>query len=204
MTTNRILPFGVMAAIIIAVLTALSVAGAIDDEGDGLSVRESGDGENFGVAGLCVEGTAPEDCNDMIVNADVDGDDAVDAPPPADDGGGLTQACLEGNEDCVDTPLDPDEPVSNSNDGDPATRVPGEELAIDASFTALEKMGGSSTEVSVTGIRAVEWGDSCLGVLQEGIACAEVITPGYIVFLSGDQDWEFHTDLNGNAVFSPN
>jgi hypothetical protein len=49
----------------------------------------------------------------------------------------------------------------------------------------------------------VEWQDSCLGVQQLGVVCAQVITPGYRVILqaAGTPFVEYHTDLNGHAVF---
>ncbi len=76
-------------------------------------------------------------------------------------------------------------------------------LAIEAAFAALEAMGGPpSNAVDVSGVEAVDWTDGCLGVGTSGISCILVITPGFVVFLSGaDGDYEFHTDTNGNAVF---
>ena len=50
----------------------------------------------------------------------------------------------------------------------------------------------------------VEWPDSCLGVYQQGIACAQVVTPGFRSYLQGaDTPYaEYHTDLMGHAVFA--
>ena len=81
----------------------------------------------------------------------------------------------------------------------------GEALAIEAAFAALDAMTGPpSDEVAVSGVEAVDWNDGCLGVETSGIACIQVITPGFIVFLSGAAaDYKFHTDTNGNAIFVP-
>ncbi|MCH7809792.1 MAG: hypothetical protein IH863_04345 [Chloroflexi bacterium] len=85
-------------------------------------------------------------------------------------------------------------------------RTDDESLAIEAAFDALDVMAGPpSSEVEVSGLQATDWNDGCLGVETPGIACVQVITPGFIVFLSGATgDYEFHTDSNGNAVFVAN
>lgn len=215
MTTNNLLPFGAMAAIIIGVLTALSVAGAVDNNGND-DLTRGGDGTESDVAALCVEGVP--DCNDMIVKGEGVGgdDDEVAGEPPAVDGDGTVSTCLAGTDCTDDAPLDCggdlpatcDEPVSSDGGTGSVDPLQGDDpsrgLAIDASFRALELMGGSTGETQVTGAKTVEWNDSCLGVEQPGVACAEVITPGWIVIISDAVgDYEFHTDNNGNAVFFP-
>ena len=87
----------------------------------------------------------------------------------------------------------------------PAWDADSRALAIEAAFAELEAMGGPpAAEVEVSGIESVTWNDGCLGVETPGIACIQVITPGYTVFLSGaGGDYEFHTDTMGNAVFAP-
>jgi len=85
-------------------------------------------------------------------------------------------------------------------------RTDEEDLAIEAAFAAFEEMDGPpSSELDVSGVTTVDWPNACLGVETPGVACAQVITPGFIVFLSGAAgDYEFHTDANGNAVFVAN
>jgi len=51
-------------------------------------------------------------------------------------------------------------------------------------------------QISVESLEAREWSDSCLGLPQEGEACADVITPGYLVVL-GDS-FVYRTDMRGN------
>jgi hypothetical protein len=52
----------------------------------------------------------------------------------------------------------------------------------------------------------IEWPDSCLGVQQSGVVCAQVITSGYSVMLVSYSQAplfiEYHTDLNGRAVLA--
>ncbi len=187
---QKLIPFGSLAALIIGVFVVMTVAGAFDDD----DPQTGGEG----LSAVCAEGF--EDCEDTIVVTDGDGDDD-DGGLPTGSRDDLTQTCLAGTADCNDTPL------QDGDDTDP--RLPdtteGESLAIEAAFAALEAMDGPpSNEVEVSGVEAVDWNDGCLGVETPGISCIQVITPGFIVFLSGaDGDYEFHTDTNGNAVFVP-
>jgi len=114
------------------------------------------DGEQADSAALCIEGA--EDCEDTIVIPGDDDEDVSDAPPP-DDG---------------------DLPISDETDD----TAEGEALAIEAAFAALEALDGPpASEFGDIDVRAVDWPNACLGVETPGIACAQVITPGYIVFL---------------------
>ena len=185
---HKLLPFASLAALIVGVFTVMTVAGAFDD--DTQTATE-------GVSALCVEGF--EDCDDMIVGND--GGDSDDAEPPTGSRDDLTETCLAGTADCDDLAGDDADPLTPADD--PQTE--GEALAIEASFAALEAMGGPpSNEVDVSGADPIDWPNGCLGVETPGVSCIQVITPGYIVFLSGvSGDYEFHTDTNGNAVFVP-
>ncbi len=56
-------------------------------------------------------------------------------------------------------------------------------------------------------IEAVDWPDSSLGVKEAGKMYAQVITPGYklfIVWQFGDfpQSFEYHADRNGRVVYA--
>ena len=196
---RKLIPFGSLTALVIGVFVALTLAGAFDDDDPQAS------GEN--VSAVCAEGI--EDCVDTIVTDDGDGDDDGDGLPPAsrDD---LTQTCETGTAGCDDTPLEPGadiEPLPPVDGGSTGPDRTGDEsLAIESAFAELELMEGPPSDgVEVSGVEAVTWSDACLGVETPGIACAQVITPGFIVFLSGaGGDYEFHTDTNGSAVFVAN
>ncbi|MCX6047530.1 MAG: hypothetical protein NT075_20695 [Chloroflexi bacterium] len=55
--------------------------------------------------------------------------------------------------------------------------------------------------VTVVSNTSTEWPDACLGVVQPGIMCAQVITPGYLVVLTANgQQYEYHTDQTGSQV----
>lgn len=165
---------GSVAAAVGIVFVALAVAGVFDGGSD----AGPGDGEQAETAALCIEGA--EDCEDTATVPAGGGDDAADATPP-DDG-------------------DPNLPVSNDN----SDMDEGEALAIEAAFAELEAIGGPpAAEVDVSSVESVTWNDACLGVETPGIACAQVITPGYIVWLdNGVLTFEFHTDTSGHAVLA--
>ena len=186
---HRLVPFASLAALTIGVLAVMTAAGAFDDD----DTRAGSEG----ISAVCAEGF--EDCEDTIVVTDGEGDN--DAGPPTGSRDDLTETCLAGTADCNDFPGEDAEPLAPPGDD----RTEGEALAIEAAFAALEAMGGPpSNAVDVSGVEAVDWNDGCLGVETSGIACIQVITPGFVVFLSGaDGDYEFHTDTNGNAVFVP-
>jgi len=91
--------------------------------------------------------------------------------------------------------------------GDPLT-VPSElpqdpyPPAITAALLAwAESLGIDPATVEVVGYAPAEWASSCLGLAQAGEACADVITPGWVVDLrSGDQNGTAHTDDLGLRV----
>ncbi len=70
----------------------------------------------------------------------------------------------------------------------------------EADFSSRYRVLPNSLAVSAV---YVAWPDSCLGVETPGVLCAQVITPGYQVILqAADTPFaEYHTDLNGRAVF---
>jgi hypothetical protein len=164
-------------------------------------------------------------CQDTVANGDGGDDDDKDEAPPGD---GLNiciapdDPAYDPDEPCSDTPADGgggDDPanggdslnvciegVSDCGDmvvADPAFTDGSEDLAVEAAFAKLAEMGEDTSGVEVSGVRPVEWGNACLGVDNPDLVCAEVITPGFIIALSGSGDWVFHTDTNGNAVFVP-
>ena len=63
------------------------------------------------------------------------------------------------------------------------------------------RLGIDESEITVVGVEIVEWSDSSLGCPAPGYAYAQVITPGFQIILeSGAQQYDYHTDSNGNFV----
>ncbi len=164
---------GSLTAAVVGVIAVLAVAGVFDSG----SSDGPGDGEQADSAALCIEGA--EDCEDTIVIPDDGDEDGDDAPPPDDN----------------DLPISDD--ADDTDDG--------EALAIEAAFAELEAIAGPllAGEADVTEVRAVDWPNACLGVETPGLACAQVITPGYVIVLdNGLLGFQFHTDTNGNAILA--
>ena len=74
--------------------------------------------------------------------------------------------------------------------------------AEDAAVSALAKnLGLDASEIQVISSETVEWPDACLGITQEGVACAQVVTPGYkIVLEANGKQVEYHTNQDGTVV----
>jgi len=75
-------------------------------------------------------------------------------------------------------------------------------VALVKARQALAEVTGLLLEqIRLVRFEAVDWRDSCLGVVTPGVGCLEVITPGYlIVFEAGGVLFEFHTNLDGSQV----
>jgi inhibitor of cysteine peptidase len=85
--------------------------------------------------------------------------------------------------------LDVDNSLSGTEDN-PAVR------AIVAGLS--QELGIAPEAITVESVRSVEWPDSCLGVRVEGVACADVITPGYIIQLEvAGVAMVFHSNEDG-------
>jgi hypothetical protein len=74
--------------------------------------------------------------------------------------------------------------------------------AQDAAVSTLAKnLGLDASEIKVISSEAVEWPDACLGITQEGVSCAEVITPGYKIKLEANgKQVEYHTNADGTVA----
>lgn len=67
--------------------------------------------------------------------------------------------------------------------------------------TLAQNLGLDPSQVEVVSTEAVDWPDACLGVSQEGIVCAQVISPGYkIVLEANGKQVEYHTNEDGTVV----
>jgi hypothetical protein len=87
--------------------------------------------------------------------------------------------------------------------GEVATQPGGSNTAAqNAAISTLAKnLGLDAGEIKVISSEAVEWPDACLGVTQEGVACAQVVTPGYKIVLEGNgKQVEYHTNQDGTVV----
>jgi hypothetical protein len=62
-------------------------------------------------------------------------------------------------------------------------------------------LGLQESDIKVISNETVEFGDACLGVAQEGVMCAQVVTPGHIIVLEANGiQYEYHTSEDGSRV----
>ena len=56
-------------------------------------------------------------------------------------------------------------------------------------------------KITVVSTEAVDWPDSCLGVPEEGLDCAQATTPGFRILLQADgRDVEYRTNEDGTLI----
>lgn len=90
------------------------------------------------------------------------------------------------------TPVE-EQPTHISTDLTPAQRI--------AISTLAENLGLTPDKIKLVSTEAVDWPDSCLGISMEGIACAEVITPGFRVTLEADgKHVEYRTNQDASVI----
>lgn len=83
----------------------------------------------------------------------------------------------------------------------------GDEMSENPAVQSLVKNLADEFEIpveaiTVQGVRATEWPDNCLGLYASGVACAEVITPGYIIYLEMESTlMVFHSNEDGSRTF---
>ncbi|MGE3857522.1 MAG: hypothetical protein AB7G21_11270 [Dehalococcoidia bacterium] len=80
------------------------------------------------------------------------------------------------------------------------------EAAAGAAIEVLaQRMAVSATRLSLVSVEPVDWPSACLGAALPGVACAQVVTPGYRVILRYDTGsrHEVHTGRGGLAVWVP-
>ena len=62
-------------------------------------------------------------------------------------------------------------------------------------------LGLNQSDISVVSSEKMEFADACLGVVMQGVMCAEVITPGYVVVLEvGGIQYEYHVSDDGRLI----
>ncbi|MEW6233635.1 MAG: hypothetical protein AB1566_15175, partial [Chloroflexota bacterium] len=66
-----------------------------------------------------------------------------------------------------------------------------------------QRLGKDQDAITVVRVERVDWPDTSLGCPQPGMMYAQVITPGYRIYLSVDNvSYEYHSD-RARVVFCP-
>lgn len=84
----------------------------------------------------------------------------------------------------------------------PAGGIQSSGPAEDAAKKQLASMQGIDvSQISVVSDADIEWPDSCLGVAQAGMACAQIVTPGHLIVLEANNvQYEYHTNGDGSEI----
>jgi hypothetical protein len=62
-------------------------------------------------------------------------------------------------------------------------------------------LGLKESDISVVSSRTIEFNDACMGVAMEGVACAQVVTPGHIIVLEANGvQYEYHTNADRSRI----
>src|SRR5688572_323668 len=80
----------------------------------------------------------------------------------------------------------------------PADLTPAQRAAI-ASLSG--NLGLPTDKITLVSTEAVDWPDECLGIVNAGLVCAQVITPGFRVVLeANDRQVEYRTNEDGTQL----
>lgn len=62
-------------------------------------------------------------------------------------------------------------------------------------------LGLQENDISVISTEETEFGDACLGVAMEGVMCAQVVTPGWVIVLEANGiQYKYHTSEDASRV----
>ena len=88
---------------------------------------------------------------------------------------------------------------ATGGEGTPSEVPP--QAVLEAVTWLSQELGVSVENIEIVEFEPVEWPDACLGVPQEGQACAQVITPGFRVSLEvNGQQYELRSDQEGKLI----
>ena len=64
-----------------------------------------------------------------------------------------------------------------------------------------QNLGIDKSQIKVVSADPIEFPDSCLGIQQQGVMCAQIVTPGYLIVLEANgRQYEYHTNENASAI----
>jgi hypothetical protein len=73
---------------------------------------------------------------------------------------------------------------------------------VSSAKTALAtRLNISESKILILEALDTEWPDSCLGIQEQGVSCAQVITPGYNVLMQANgKEYRYRTNVSGSVV----
>ena len=84
----------------------------------------------------------------------------------------------------------------------PPTPSPETRPAVQAALAdATAHLGVAAAELQVAQVEERQWPDSSLGCPRPGMMYSQIVTPGYLVVISGaGKQLEYHTDAGSRVV----
>lgn len=80
----------------------------------------------------------------------------------------------------------------------PADLTPAQRAVIEA---LSENLGLPADKITLVSTETVDWPDSCLGVPEEGLDCAQTTTPGFRIILQANgREMEYRTNEDGTQI----
>lgn len=98
---------------------------------------------------------------------------------------------------------DPDS-TTTTTIGDLEMPADNDEVEGAALADLASRLGVSPEEITVVRVRQVDWPDASLGCPEEGMAYAQVVTPGFQVLLQVDgRAFDYHAGTEGEVFLCP-
>jgi hypothetical protein len=125
---------------------------------------------------------------------------AADATIDAYPGGVLPTEAVEPYPDGGET-MEPAFDSAYPAEGDLSPAAPQAGIILATSQDLSERLSVDAGDISLVSTEEMEWPDGSWGCPDPEMNYIQVITPGYLIVLEADgQEYEYHTDLNGNFV----
>jgi hypothetical protein len=75
------------------------------------------------------------------------------------------------------------------------------DVALNVQNRISETLGVSVESIQIQGVEKMDWPNSCLGLPEGDEACAEVITPGWLLtFDINNQVYRYRVDTTGTVI----
>lgn len=75
------------------------------------------------------------------------------------------------------------------------------DVALNVQNQVSQALGVAVENIKIEKVEKMDWPNSCLGLPQGDEACAEVITPGWLLtFTVNDQEYQYRVDQTGTII----
>jgi hypothetical protein len=75
------------------------------------------------------------------------------------------------------------------------------DVALNVQNQISETLGAAAQDIQITKVEKMDWPNACLGLPKADEACAEVITPGWLLtFNIQGQEYRYRVDETGTVI----